>query len=642
MNQVNSSHTRMIRFHQQSTTCIVAAIAGCCLLVAGCSAQRKSSLNFDPECGPCAFQLQQIEVPDVCNECDDTTLMAGPPVTLENFQDQPAWELTLEQCVELALANSKVMQKVGGVVVASPVVATTLYDQAITETGNASVEAALSEFDTQLNTSFFYNHDEQKFNNAFFGGGAASVISDNTQFNFQLQKRSAVGTTFAVRNQIDYTRNNVPINRFPSAYNWLSQAEVRQPLWRGRGAEVNRIAGPNLLPGNYNGVMIARIRSDISLADFELAVRDLVREVERNYWELYFAWHDLNTKLAARDSAREVWANRKLRFENGIGRPDDEAQARQQYFSFQAQSESALAGVPNGQPGVLGADRTLRRLLGVAAGDGRIIRPVSEPSIAPVVLDWEQSKACLLDRRVELRRQRWTVQQRELELLASCQLNQWQLDMVSQLGARGFGDNLFGSRSRPEGSAFDDLLGGELGQWQVGFEMNGAIGRRRGHLAVRNAELNLVREKAILDEQKRQLVHDLNAAFTEVDRSIANIRTNFNFHIAVQEELSPRKKRVDAGQGPGSELFILLDTQQRAATAESNIHRSIATYNQALLTYDYTCGQLLRRYNIRLTEGPWASEAVTNADCQAGRYIRRGPNECDRDICPVSAGPYDQ
>ena len=72
------------------------------------------------------------------------------------------------------------------------------------------------------------------------------------------------------------------------------------------------------MPGNYNGVLIARIRSDISLADFETAVRNLVRDVENNYWELYYAYRDLDTKLTARDAARETWENRKLRLENGV------------------------------------------------------------------------------------------------------------------------------------------------------------------------------------------------------------------------------------------------------------------------------------------------------------------------------------
>ena len=611
----------------------------------GCSAQRKSSLQYEPICDTCSDVYQRIETPTQ-NHCDcdddchcgggDVLLASLPPVTISNFYDQEPWELTVEECIQLALSNSKVMQKLGGVVTSSPAAVTTLYDQAINETSNGSVETALSAFDAQLNSSLFFNHTERVFNNLFFGGGVPAVTTDTAAFRTDLTKTTAAGTQFTLRNQIDYNRNNSPVNQFGSSYDWLNLVEVRQPLWRGAGTDVNRIAGPNATPGVYNGVLISRIRSDISLADFERSVRDLIRDVERNYWELYFAYHDLHTRLEARDAAREVWKNRKLRLDNGLGRPDDEAQARQQYFTFQAQSETALTGTTNGQPGVLGSERTMRRLLGLPPVDGRLIRPTSEPAIAPVVLDWDQSQSIALDRRAEIRRQKWSLKQRELELYASRKLNQWQLDLVGQYGFRGFGDNLFGSRDRPNGSAFDDLINGDLDDWQLGVQLGGAIGNRRGHIAIRNAELNLVREKTVLKEQKRQLLHDLNAAFVEVDRAMAAIRTSYNSNVAVQEELVPKRKRVDAGQ---DEVFFLLDTQQRATSAASSVHRAIANYNQALIEYDFTCGRLLERHGITLEEGPWDSGAIANAARRAPHYQARGPNTHDRDLSPISAGP---
>lgn len=619
----------------------------CCF--SGCSQQRKQAIQFSPQCGPCQTISQQIEYPQLAEpeHTDGSELLAGPPMTITSFQQSVPWELTVEQCVELALANSKIMQKLGGVVVNSPVGATTLFDQALNETSGTSVESALSAFDAQLSTSLFFNRTERIFNNPVFGGGADSQNANTAAFQFEISKQTAAGTSFAVRNLTDYTRTNTPIavnpgdfgNRFGSVYDIVNQFEVRQPLGRGSGTLVNRIAGPNAAPGVYNGVLIARVRSDISLADFEAAVRDLVRDVENNYWELYFAYRDLDTKISARESSRATWENRKLRYDNGVGRPDDEAQARQQYFTFQTQAQNALTGVLNGQPGVLGSERNLRRLLGLPTSDGRTIRPISEPSLAPVAFDWDQSQYQTLERRVELRRQKWTIRQRELELIAAKSLNKWQFDVVGQYGFRGFGDELFGNRDVVDGSAFESLLDGNLDDWQVGIELGGAIGKRRGYLTVRNAELNLVRERALLNEQQRQILHDLNAAFTEVDRAMASLKSSFNSRVAVQEELDPKRKRVNAGQ---DQVFFLLDAEQRAATSESAVHRAVADYNQALLNYAYTSGALLSRYNIHLTEGAWSEAARKNANRKAPRFEKRGENKCDRDTCPISSGAYPQ
>jgi len=607
-----------------------------CMLVLGCATSQQNNLNFETACTPCQDALQHIEKAQL--QCADGTfgddLLSGPPISIDSFSDVVPWDLTLDQCVEITLANSKVMQKLGGVVVSSPAAARTLFDQAIQETGLGSVENALSDFDAQVATSFLYNRSEREFNNLFIGGGTPQLTSNTSRFSNELTKQSATGASFAARTIIDYNRNSSPANLFGSTYDWVNQLEFRQPLLRGRGTAVNRIAGPNAVTGQYNGVLIRRINSDISLSDFQAAVRDLVRDVENNYWELYFAYRDLDTKLAARESSRATWENRKLRFENGLGRPDDEAQARAQYFNFSSQAKNALAGALNGQPGVLGAERNLRRLMGISTAERRLIRPATDPVMAPVSYDWSQSQHAALENRIELNRQKWTIRRRELELLAAKQLNKWQFDFTGQYGFRGFGDNLFGSRDRDNGSAFSELIEGNLDEWQLGVELGGAIGKRAGHVAIRNAELNLVREKAILKEQQRQIIHDLSAAWTEVDRALENMKTTFNSRVAAFDELEPKRQRVEEGQ---DQVFFLLDAQQRTATAESAVHRAVADYNQAISNYAFASGGMLSRFNIRLTEGPWNQAAQENAVRKAGYWQHQSRPNSANDLPPVSS-----
>ena len=634
-NTINTESCRIKRW----ATVLPAFVAF--LSLAGCASQQ-SNLQFDSVVEtPCQSFLQQIETPDL--ECEACTtgdeLRTATPLTISNYQDQAPWELTIDQCVETALSNSKVLQKLGGVVVAAPESVNSLYDPALQETGLASVEDALSDFDAQLSSSFFYTRSERQFNNLFIGGGTPSLTSNISDFNTELTKQTAAGTSFAARNFVSYNRNSSPANLFGSTFDILNQLEIRQPLMRGFGTAVNRIAGPNAVPGQYDGVLIRRIRSDINLADFEISVRDLVRDVENAYWELHFAYRDLDTKIAARESARETWKNRKLRFDNGLGRPDDEAQARQQYFLFDAQAKNALAGTTTGQLGVLGAERNLRRLIGVGSADGRLIRPATEPVLAPVVFDWDQTQSNALQSRVELRRQKWTIGRRELELLAAKQLNKWQFDIVGQYGFRGFGDNLFGSRDRPNGSAFSELVEGNLDEWTLGLELGGAIGNRTGHLAIRNAEFALARERAILKEQQRQILHDLNAAYTEVDRALETMKTNFNSRVAAFDELEPKRKRVEEGQ---DQVFFLLDAQSRTATAESAVHRAVADYNQALLNYTFVSGDLLSRYNIRLTEGAWDSYSNDRAVEKAQRQKNRPAVKALKDLPAVSNGAFSQ
>lgn len=581
---------------------------------------------------PSAIELPSAmltrEIPAVA--CDvPTPELISAPTALRDFQTLQPHAVTLEEAIRCTLQNSKVLQKLGGQVVSAPAATSTIYDPAFTASNpQLSTEAALSAFDAQFATSSYLDHSERRFNNPFFGGGASSLISETGTFRTELSKATAVGTTFAIRNSTDYSKNNSPVNLFPGVWDTVTVAEVRQPLLAGAGIDVNRIAGPNAVIGNYNGVLIARIREDISVADFEAAVRDLVRDVEQTYWQLYFAYQDLDTKLLAQEAARETWENRKKRLDSGVGRPDEEAQARQQYYSFRSQVENAVAGTSTGV-GLYTTERQLRRLMDLPLSDGTIIRPTSAPQIAPITFDWEHSQQLAMENRVEVRRQRWTLRQSELELVAAKNLSQWRMDIVANYGWRGFGDNLIGNAG-----AVKDQLAGDLDDWRLGFEFGGPVGRRAGHVAVRNAELKLARDRVRLEEQQKQILNNLANAYSEVDRAFSQIRTAVNTRIAIQEELEPKRRRVEAGT---DDVFFLLDVQQRAATAESNVHRAITDYNIALLNYQYQSGTLLSNYSISLDECPSQARLYEAAQIKATFFEPGSAAPIHKN---VSAGPY--
>ena len=612
----------------------------CLLILGGCRIRQQPS--FSQPCVDCKTSFTQIEYPDIADSAvdDASEFQTQAPPTIANFYEQEAMPLTLEEAVELALLNSNVLQKLGGRVLASPQGTPTVYDPAILETNPfQGAEAALSAFDAQFTGSANFVHSERLFNNLFFGAGANSLVSNNGDYRAELSKTTASGSTFAVRNLTNYAFSNNAGNLFPSAYDTLLQAEWRQPLARGFGTAVNRIAGPNATSGNYNGVLIGRIRGDIALTDFEAAVRDLVRDVESAYWELYFAYRDLDVRIRAREDSRLIWDNRKKRVDAGLSRPDDEAQTRQQYYTFDQQVINALSGNASGQTGVLGAERQLRRLMGLLNNDGRMIRPTTEPTIAPIIFDWDLSQLQALTNRVELRRQKWSVRQRELELYAARKLNKWRFDFVGSVSARGFGDDLFGNRDQPSGSAVDNLFEGDLDDWALGFELAGPVGNRQGHLAIRHAELQLIREKTLLREQQKQLLMDLNAAYTEVDRAYATIKTAYNTRLAVLAELDPKRRRADAGD---EDIFFLLDAQQRASQTETNFHRAVVDYNLALQNYVYTTGGMLEHYNIQLAEGKWNAAAQADAASKDHRYRTKNFRARRMAVSPLSDGPVDQ
>ncbi len=535
-----------------------------------------------------------------------------------------------------------------------------MYDPALVDTDpRFGVEAALSEFDAVFSTRAMGEKPDRTFNNAILGQGANELSQDLFFFNSQIQKRAATGTLLTYRNNLDYEESNITSNQFFNTWNANIETEVRQPLLQNAGVDYNRIAGPGGVPGQPNGVLIARVNTDISLADFEVGVRDLVSNVENAYWDLYFAYRDLDAKVAARNTALESWrkvysfyiARRKG------GEAFREAEAREQYFRFQEEVQNSLTGrlvegtqTNNGSSGgsfratggVHVAERRLRLLLGVPINDGQLLRPADEPSLARVVFDWNEVTAEALVRRTELRRQRWMIKRGELALLAARNYLKPQLDAVGLYRFRGFGDDLLPDNEFPGefDSTFDNLFSGDNQEWQLGLEFSMPFGFRRGHAAVRNAQIVLSRERAVLREQERDVMLGLSNAVAEVDRAWGVAQTAFNRRRAARQQLTAVHVLYDTDKAA---LDLVLEAQRRLAESEVRYFAALAEYAIAVKNVHFEKGSLLDHNEVLLAEGPWPGKAYQDAKHRDGRGRPVWPlNYIFRRGKIVSAGPVEQ
>ena len=570
--------------------------------------------------------VHDIEYPDVergAASLFDVEAIQEPP-SARRPQDSEKWPMTLDEAIRIALKNSQVVRDSGGRVVSAPQGAVTVFDPAIQEADPRSgVEAALSAFDAQFSSNVIGEQTDRSFNNVFFGGGQAGVTTTIADVQTGISKQTATGTQFSVSNATNYNRSSIPpsdFQRFSSVFDTLVIGELRHPLLQGAGAEFNRIAGPNATPGNYNGVLMARISSDVSLADFEIQVRNLLRDVETTFWELHFAYRDLDAKREGQTLSLEAWQLESQRVDAGIRTPDQEAFARQQYYANQASVENALSGLLNGTGGVYAVERRLRSLLGLPTSDGRIIVPASDPIAIDTVFDWQDSLQTALNKRVELRRQQWQVKRSDLELVAARNFQKMRVDLVGQYRYRGFGDDLFGDH---EASAFDSLSTGNLQEWRVGMEISGPIGNRLGNAALRHAELRQMRERVILEEMERQISHELNAAFTELDRAYMVTRSHYNRRTATLIRLKSERDKNDKGL---ADLDLVLDAQRQAVDAESGYYRALVDYNLAILNVFYTRGTLLEHHRVALAESAWSDAAQASAQKLARKLVERRLN----------------
>ena len=630
------------------------------LTATGCAPTQPFFLNESPDLQHYLSTATQIEYPDVDAESLPETTQTMEPLSIGNH-DYQFWDLTLEECVSIALNNAKFLVTTGGIAEARLNVAdqfvsgtvnqfNSVYDVAIQQSttqsiplvidGNGNrvlprgafranqvggVEDALAEFDAQASGFISSDTTDRPQNTQV----AVATETVTTTQQAAISKRMATGGVATLRQQVLYNRSKTPLpltlRELSSDWTAVVEAQIQHPLMRNRGTLINRIP-----------VVLASLNEDTSITEFEIAVRNLVRDVENAYWDLYIAYRNVSAAVIARNSAIVTAQVAKDQFINGTGTQQEVSQAVGQYYQFRGQLESALAGsnLPGADRlGVYGNERRLRELMGQAPTDGRLIRPVDEPTLARVEYDWDESIAQTLYLSPELRRTKIEVKKNELELIAA--KNQILPDVNLSLLYRwvGVGDTLGPPNRRdqpfpqPGSSALAQLTGGDFQEGSVRLEITPtALGARRELARIENAKLQLTRQKAFLQDQERLLVSRLSDAVAGVATHYQLVQTIAQRWQAAEIEVEARLAEYKGGRG---QIVFVLQSQERRAAAQIDYYRALGEYNKLLNYVDFLKGTLLANNNIALEEGPWTQKAYWDAlerarERSAGRKLQYG------------------
>jgi outer membrane protein TolC len=627
--QASSTNTKRRLYRGLVTALTVATILP---VNVGCSLWDK--LDHGPHDTTASYHSNvglSIEYPEVAECATPVTIAAQAatsPHSLEDPSKLPTLDLSLEEAVAMAMQNSPVIRTLPSASVESVRNSTTIYEPGRVASSQQGVEAALATYDAQYVNQLNWGKTDQP--NSFLPPipGFPTATDNNTgEFQSELRKRTALGATYSLRHVVNYTHFNLNADNqiFPSTFAGWIEAEWRQPLLRGTGLQYNRIVGDSQIPGNYNGVLIARINEDVALADFENSIVNLLVEIEQAYWDLSIAYRLLDANVKGRESALRTYQYQKVRLDVGAGRQDEEAQALSQYYQFEANVQRALGG----PAGLYAREQALRYLLGMPASGGEIIKPTTNPIDSKVVFDWNSVLSQALDRRVELRQQRFEVERRELELYAARLNKRPQLDFVGLYRFRGIGDNLIGSSSGgPADGLYTSITDGRFQEWQAGVEFALPVGLRRASVAIANARLTLNRDRAVLAEMELKASHALSDAARNIDVTYELVETNYNRYQADLRQVEVLVRRYLDGT---DNINFLLQAQRSVVQSESDFYLALTDYNLAIRDLHRQKGSLLAYNQIQMGEDAWAAGATRDA-YEKGLFMttRRDPPNVSR------------
>ena len=163
-----------------------------------------------------------------------------PPETVSNRvpTDVPLRELSLDQAIRIALANSQVVRVLAGATVVSS--GQTIYDPAIS---NTQIDQARAVFDPVVNVDNAFSRSEVP--QAIFdptspvGASITGTRIDNYDLGVGVSKRTVTGGTL----RLDFADNVARFNPNPNPLNPQSPSSLTlsytQPLLQGAGVDVN-------------------------------------------------------------------------------------------------------------------------------------------------------------------------------------------------------------------------------------------------------------------------------------------------------------------------------------------------------------------------------------------------------------------
>lgn len=588
-----------------------------------------------------------VEYPDVQVEPLDEVTQAHAPITVADNHFESFWDLSLEEALATALQNNKLIRGYGTPGLQNNRVAPgvdnlangvnqagSMYSVAIRESEpgiigtpgqispagniptntsldvNQGVESALAEFDAQLTSSMFWERTDRPRNTSFDSNNNI-FVQDQVNWQTELAKKSATGSQFFLRNVNSFTKNNLPstLQALDSVYSTALEAEVRQPLMRGRGTYINRMP-----------VIFARINTDQELANLQAQLQNMVVNTEVRYWDLYAAYRNYQAAKEGRDAALSTWRIINERKKLNDSTLTEEAQAREQFYSFQAQLKQAYSSL-------LDAENDLRWLMGISMTDGRLIRPADEPTEAMIRFDWCDSLDEALTFRPSLLQQRWELKKSQLRLAHSRNGLLPNLNLTGLYRVVGLGDDLISS----EGSgvnfpgvgseAWEGLTSGDFQEGRLGIEFGMPVGYRRELSNVRNAQLKLALQMAGLEDMELDVSRELTQALRAVNTNYELAKDQFNRWVSATTEVD---SVIIAYQESNVSLDTVLDAQRRRSQAQIAYYQAISEYNKSIALVHHRKGTALDYYGVSFAEGPWPGKAYLDAQQHA---IRRGASQ---------------
>jgi len=466
--------------------------------------------------------------------CYLVTLLLLPAVSWAQSKDAPV-PLTLKTAVETALASNLNLT----------------LKREDTNFAAGAIDIARSRFDRQLNAE---TGVEGSNSTPLYAGGIEDEQSG--RLNASVSKRFTTGTEVEVgltNSRYDTDAFGIQVN--PS-YRSMIELGISQPLLRGAGRDIQT-----------GQVSAAEIEHSAATFQVDSAAADLAALVKSGYWNLVFAWQDIEVKRFSVSLAQKLLEETEAKIAAG---------SLAEVEIYQPQSE-----VTRREEDLIAAEQAI----GLAEDELKLLlnssdwltpfTPTDTPSTEPVTIEQPQILHNALTNRPDLKAAKMNIDAASIrQTLAEDDLRP-SLSLAGGVGYGGLDDGY--------GDALDAALDDPDTYWQVGLQLTVPLDNSAAKGSLQQARALHAKARTSKQLLELEITKSVRTTVRDIELAIKAMEATRKTSLATRKRLEAEQAKFDAGRSTTLDVLIAQESYARALSQEN---RTAIFYAQALAELD--------------------------------------------------------
>ncbi|MGQ9800266.1 MAG: TolC family protein [Candidatus Saccharicenans sp.] len=494
-------------------------------------------------------------------------------------QEEKVLRLTLEECIVRTMKNN--------------------LSVAIQELSPELAAASLSRAQEKYYPTLSFNFNQRETNSASYSWLEAAE-STQTKYNSvsgSLSQAIPFGGSLNV--SLDSYKNDTTqsFQTINPRYGSTLRFDFTQPLLQNFGYKISR-----------KEIIIARNSLEVSQAQLEKTLMDMIYSVEQAYWALSYAIDNLEVRRQSLKLAQELLEKNKRSVEIGTLAPIEVLSAQSEVATREADIIQAELAVKN-------AEDQLKTLMNMSQEEEKqytAIIPVDQPRFEQKAISLDEALSIALANRpdlrssqIELRNQQFNLSVAKNQLLPQLNLNAsyWSPgisgDRILYQDNNPLTGIVVGTIPGPRSDSVKDALNFKYKNWSIGLSLNIPLSNVVSRATYAQAKINLEQALLNMKRQEQQALLEIKTALRDVEANLKRVQAYRVARELQEQKLAAEEEKLKVGQ---STNYTVLMYQRDLANARATELKSIIDYNISMANLERALGVSLKNRNMKLVD----------------------------------------